>query len=235
MRKKGLWKNLVSIVVGIMIIVCIMSFPIVYFRRVDATHYNTRHFMEKIAFALDTDVENVLMVGELHRILKSPYHVDISSEEIFLQVDSTSLTETTKYDFEVVTQIKDDGMLTLYCDKITNKVIEVKYQPKNYNQKKYIRKLCTEKGDKKLEQELESFLKYLGLDVIEDWGYQGVWDLYKSEANLYGKTKLDAYDYYIAGEEDEVKWCMHSSSAKLELNVTPQKDGIKYYFKVVNY
>lgn len=231
--KKGLWQNFISIIVGILVIVCIMSFPIVYFRRVDASRYNTRHYMEKITFALDTDVENVMMVKELHRFLKSPYQNDVINAESHLVENTEEFYETASEETKIVTQINDGETLILVYDKKTNKVVQAKYKPKDYNQEKYIRELCTEKGDKELEEEMKRYLKYLGLDVIEDWVYESVWNWYKSEDNGYGKKKIEAYDYFSSNKENwELGWYMSSNSAKLLLRVVPEKDGVKYYFQV---
>lgn len=232
-NKKGLWQNLISIIVGMLVIVCIMAFPIAYFRRVDASRYNTRHYMEKITFALDTDVENVLMVRELHRILKSPYQKDAITTKPQLQENTEKFSVTVSDETKIVTQVNDGGVLILDYDKKTDKVVQAKYKPKDYNQKKYIRKLCTKEGDKEIEEEMKSYLKYLGLDVIEDWSYDSVWYWYRGESDVYGKKKIDAYDYFSSNKENwELGWSLSSNSAKLLLRAAPEKDGVKYYFEV---
>lgn len=73
-------RNIIIVAIGIMAVVCIMAFPVLYFKGLDKTKYNTRHSMEKINLQLDTDVENVLMVKRLHTILGSPYGVKSTTE-----------------------------------------------------------------------------------------------------------------------------------------------------------
>lgn len=234
-HKKGFRKNLIWMIAGTLVIVCIMAFPIVYFKREDVTRYNTRHYMEKITFALDTDVDNIKMVGELHRILNSPYQMSSANSEAISM--TKNITGSDEQGIEIVTQEKDEGVLTLFYDKITNKVIQVKYTPKNFNQEKYIRKLCTKEGDEELEEEMKSYLKYLGLDVIEDWIYDSVWEAYRVDLynTPYGKKKVDAYDYFSSNKENwELGWSLSSNSAKLLLRVVPERDGVKYYFEVNN-
>lgn len=236
MRRNGRLKNLIWVIAGMMIIVCILSFPILYFKRIDASRYNTRHYMEKITFSLDTDAQNVLMVGALHRILNSPYQFNVTYNTELVQEDYVILTENAGSDVETEIVSKNNGVLILYYDKVTNKVIQAQYKPNNYNQEKYMRKLCTEKGNQKIQKKLNRFLKYLGLDIIDDWLYTGTWEFYSSENNVFGKTKLDVYDEVKkSGDEDEeFQWYMFSNSAKLALYAEPEKDGVKYFFKVYN-
>lgn len=224
MNSKNMWrklKNPISILVGILIISLIMSFPITYFKQVDASRYNTRHYMERIKFELDTDVENVYMVNELHRILKSPYQMDVVADEGLSHTDDVTLTVIDDYEIESVIQFNDDGILVLGYDTATNKVVRATYKAKNYNRKKYIEKLCTVNGDKQMEEELRQFLNYLGLEVIDDWFYDSVWD-------AYGDYDIET----IVGGECE--WKMVSRSARLELCAMPEEDGVKYYFRIYN-
>lgn len=224
MRRKSFLKKLKNPVImtaGTLVIIFIIFSPVLYFRQADARRYHTRHSMEKISFKLDMDVENVLMVNRLHYILNSPYQLEFSYDEETLVSNKISLMATDDYERISINKGKNGGVLILYYDELTDKVIKAKHKKKNYNRRKYVRKLCTEKGDAQMQEELNQFLEYLGLNVIDDWYYYSVWDGYNREN--------EAWEAYTQGETE---WYMSSSSAKLTLYAKPEKDGVKYYFKV---
>lgn len=76
----------------------------------------------------------------------------------------------------------------------------------------------------RMEQDLERFIEYLGLNVTEDWSYFGAMDYYTDRySNVYEEMVQDGSAY-------ELIWYMISSSAKLELKSEPVENGVCYYF-----
>ncbi len=232
---KKIRNSVIFIFAGVCIVIFAMFLPRIYFKRIDEKNYQTRKYMEQITFALNTDVRNIEAVRELHRLLGSPFQVDVDeagelvtekksfSKNNYLQNGAQGLKTVRK-------KVKKDILVLSYDEKL-KKAVQILYQPENYNRIEYIQSLCTKKGGQKIEKEMRQFIEYLGMNVIEDWSFFSDWSSITEDANSeYSNQKIRKKDI-----SDNFQWELQSSLCKLRLVVKPEKTGVRYYFEINYY
>lgn len=232
---KKIRNRFIFIFAGVCIVIFTMFLPHIYFKKMDEKNYQTRKYMEQITFALDTDVRNIEAVRELHRLLGSPFQIDVyEAGELVTEKKSFSKNNHLKNEAQGLKTVRkkvEKDILILSYDEKFRKAVQVIYQPENYNRIEYIKSLCTKKGEQKIEKEMRQFIEYLGMNVIEDWTFFSDWSDFTEDGN-------SEYNYQKIREEDisdNFKWELQSSRCKLRLVAKPEKTGVRYYFEINYY
>ena len=229
--------NLIYYLIGIAVVFGIMIIPFSLYKKDDNQKYINRTFMEPITYGLSTDIRNIEAVRVIHRYLNSPYQIGVEYDgELSTQKrGDTSREQTTGKEsrFETITKKREQDQVVLTYDKELKKAVEVLQQPENYSKKKYVNSMLWNTGEKLAKKRMNEYLKYLGLDVIDDWSFFVVID--GDEYEILEDQEL-LYEQYIGirdRDDQTIEWMMYSEKAKLALMVTPEEKGIRYYFKVV--
>lgn len=233
--KQQLW-NVLFFLLGILLVLGIMYIPYTYYKKDDEKKYITRTYMEPITYGLSTDIRNIVAVREIHQLLKSPYQVAVEEEGTLAKGENGTAEKNPDEDkIEQVIKKRDEDELVMTYDKELMKAVEVLQKPLNYSKKEYEKQMLWSNGEKVARERMEEYLKYLNMDVIDDWHFtiliDGSYEYYDIQ-----EDQEMLYNEYIAirdGKEKTIEWVMSSESAHLKLMVTPEKEGVRYYFKVL--